>query len=250
MFLDLQFVQVDRLRQTISYLVSPVQSLVSLPSDVVRWSTETFAERNELLESNRTLRSQILVLQQQAQQLAVLEAENDRLRRLLDATVRLETSFITAELISVDPDPFSQQVIVNRGAQDGVSVGQAVVDADGLFGLIVQVDSFTSRVALLADVNLAVPVYVVRNGVRSVVVGTGDLNSLEMEYVPDTADIKIGDTLVTSGLAGRFPAGYPVAQVIAIEHDPGEPFARIRVRPKATLNRSRRLLIVFPQENP
>jgi rod shape-determining protein MreC len=249
MFLDARFVQVDQLRQSISYIVSPVQSLVSLPSDVVRWSSETFAERNDLLESNRTLRSQMIVLQQKAQQLAVLEAENDRLRRLLDATSRLESSFITAELISVDPDPFSIQVIVNRGAQEGVYVGQSVVDADGLFGLVVQVDSLTSRVALVADVNLAVPVYVNRNGMRSVVVGTSDLNSLEMEYVPDTADVQIGDMLVTSGLAGRFPAGYPVAEVIAIEHDPGAPFARIRARPLAKLNRSRSLLMVFQEES-
>ena len=244
MFLDTRFVQFDRFRQTISYVVSPVQSLVSLPSDIVSWSSETFSERNELLDSNRTLRTQMIILQQKVQQLAVLEAENDRLRRLLDATARLESTFITADLVSVDPDPFSIQIIVNRGAQDGVLVGQAVVDADGLFGLVVQVDSLTSRVALIADVNLSVPVYVNRNGRRSVVVGTGDLNSLEMEYVPDTADIKIGDMLVTSGLGKRFPPGYPVAEVIAIEHDPGEPFARIRVKPLAQLDRSRSLLVV------
>jgi rod shape-determining protein MreC len=247
MFLDIRFTQVDQARQALSYLISPVQSLVSMPSDLVRWSKESFSERDELLASNRALRSQLLVLQQKAQQLAVLEAENDRLRQLLNATSRLESTFITAELVSVDPDPFSIQVIVNRGAQDGVYIGQSVVDADGLFGLVVQVDSFTSRVALVADVNLAVPIYVNRNGMRSVVVGTGDLNSLEMEFVPDTADIQIGDTLITSGLAGRFPAGYPVAEVIAIEHDPGEPFARIRAKPMAQLGRSRSLIMVFQE---
>jgi len=248
MFLDIRFTQIDWVRQTLSYVVSPVQSLVSLPNGVLKWSSETFSERNDLLESNRALRSQMIILQQKVQKLAILEAENDRLRRLLDATSRFETTFITAELVSVDPDPFSIQVIVNRGAQDGVYVGQAVVDADGLFGLVVQVDSLTSRVALVADVNLAVPVYVNRNGMRSVVVGTGNLNSLEMEYVPDTADIQIGDTLVTSGLANRFPEGYPVAEVTAIEHDPGEPFAKIRVKPLAQLGRSRSLLMVFQQK--
>ena len=248
MFLDMRFSQVDQVRQALSYIVSPVQSLVSMPSDLVRWSSETFAERDELLASNRTLRSQLLILQQKAQRLAVLEAENERLRQLLNATSRLQSSFLTAELVSVDPDPFSIQVIVNRGAQDGAYVGQAVLDADGLFGLVVQVDSFTSRVALVADVNLAVPIYVNRNGMRSVVVGTGDLGSLEMEFVPDTADIQIGDILVTSGLAGRFPEGYPVAEVIAIEHDPGEPFAHIRAKPLAKLGRSRSLIMVFQQD--
>jgi|DEB0MinimDraft_12_1074336.scaffolds.fasta_scaffold00352_8 rod shape-determining protein MreC len=245
MFLDLRFNQLDKARQSLSYVVAPVQSLVALPSELVKWSSETFSERNVLLDSNRSLRSQMLILQQKVQWLAILEAENGRLRQLLNATARLETEFLTAELIRVDPDPFSIQVIVNRGAQDGVAVGQAVVDADGLFGLVVQVDSLSSRVALVADVNLAVPVYINRNGMRTVVVGTGDLNSLELEYMPDTADVKIGDILVTSGLGLRFPAGYPVAEVIAIEHDPGEPFARIRAAPLARLDRSRSMLIVF-----
>jgi len=248
MFLDVRFTQADLLRQALSYVISPVQSLVSLPSDVVRWSSETFAERNDLIESNRTFRRENIILKQKLQQLAVLEAENSRLIQLLDATTRLENSFITAELVSVDPDPFSKQIIVNRGAQDNIYIGQSVVDADGLFGLVVQVDSLTSRVALIADVNLYVPVYVNRNGMRSVLVGTGNLNSLELEYVPDTADIKIGDILITSGLGRRFPVGYPVAEVIAIEHDPGEPFASIRAKPLAQLGRSRSLLMVFQEE--
>lgn len=249
MFLDGRYnSEINWLRQSLSYFVSPVQSLIALPNDLVRWSSETFSEREELLDSNRAMRNQMMVLQQKMQQLAVLEAENDRLRQLLNATSRLESSFITAELISVDPDPFSIQIIVNRGAQDGVFVGQAVVDADGLFGLVVQIDSFTSRVALVADVNLAVPVYVNRNGLRSVAIGTGDLTYLEMEYVPDTADIEVGDILVTSGLGGRFPAGYPVAEISSIEHDPGEPFARIQATPLARLGQSRNLLMVFQKE--
>jgi rod shape-determining protein MreC len=248
LFLDSRYIQVDTLRQSISYLVSPVQSLVTLPSSVINWSSTTFAERDELLENNRTLNSQISILQQKVQKLAILEAENDRLRRLLDASARLESSFKTTEMISVDPDPYSIQVIINRGAADGAYVGQAILDADGLFGMITQVNSLTSRVVLVADANIAVPVYVNRNGMRSVVVGTGDLNNLELEYVPDTADIVVGDVLVTSGLAGKYPAGYPVAMVVAMEHDPGEPFARIRAKPLAELNKSKNLLMVFQNE--
>lgn len=236
------------LRQAISYLVSPVQSLVTFPSEVIHWSSTTFAERDNLIEENRTLNNQISVLQQKMQKLAVLEAENDRLRRLLDASARIESSFMTTEMISVDPDPYSIQVIINRGASDGAYVGQAILDADGLFGMITQVNSMTSRVVLVADANIAVPVYVNRNGMRSVVIGTGDLNNLELEYVPDTADIVVGDVLVTSGLAGRYPEGYPVAMVVAKEHDPGEPFARIRAKPLAKLNKSKNLLMVFQKK--
>lgn len=245
LFLDARYVQVDMLRQSISYIVSPVQSLVSFPSEIINWSSTTFAEREELLENNRTLNSQISILQQKMQKLAVLEAENDRLRQLLDASARLESSFKTTGMVSVDPDPYSIQVIIDRGASDGAYVGQAILDADGLFGMITQVNSLTSRVVLVADANIAVPVYVNRNGMRSVVIGTGDLNNLELEYVPDTADIVVGDILVTSGLAGRYPEGYPVAMVIAKEHDPGEPFARIRAKPLAQLNKSKNLLMVF-----
>jgi rod shape-determining protein MreC len=250
LFLDARFAQVDFLRQSLSYIVSPVQSLVSLPSEVLSWSSTTFAERDELLENNRALNSQITILQQKMQKLSILEAENDRLRRLLDATARVGASFKTTELVSVDPDPYSIQVIIDRGANDGAYVGQAILDADGLFGMITQVNSLTSRVVLVADANIAVPVYVNRNGMRSVVIGTGDLNNLELEYVPDTADIVVGDVLVTSGLAGRYPAGYPVAMVIAVEHDPGAPFARIRAKPLAQLNKSKDLLMVFQQEAP
>ena len=245
MTLDARFTQVDYLRQSLSYLVSPVQSLISLPTDMVEWSSRTFAERDELLEENRSLRNQVLVLRQKVQQLAVLQAENQRLRRLLGATERFDAAYVTAEMISVDPDPFTHQVIINRGAQDGVYVGQAVLDATGLFGQVIQVNSLTARVLLVADANHAVPVQVNRNGMRSILVGTGDLSVLEMEFVPDTADIRIGDLLMTSGLAGRFPEGYPVAEVQAIEHDPGEPFAHIRAKPLAQLARSRSLLLVF-----
>lgn len=249
MTLDARFTQVDYLRQSLSYLVSPVQSLISLPTDMVEWSSRTFAERDELLEENRSLNNQVLVLQQKVQQLAVLQAENQRLRRLLGATERFDAAYVTAEMISVDPDPFTHQVIINRGAQDGVYVGQAVLDATGLFGQVIQVNSLTARVLLVADANHAVPVQVNRNGMRSILVGTGDLNVLEMEFVPDTADVRIGDLLMTSGLAGRFPEGYPVAEVQAIEHDPGEPFAHIRTKPLAELDRSRSLLLVFERES-
>jgi rod shape-determining protein MreC len=225
-----------------------VQSLISLPTDMVEWSSRTFAERDELIEDNRSLNNEVLVLKQQAQRLAVLEAENERLRRLLDATPRFDADYLTAEMLSVDPDPFTHQVIVNRGAQDGVYVGQAVLDATGLFGQVIQVNSLTSRVLMVADANHAVPVQVNRTGMRSIVVGTGDMNVLELEFVPNTADVRIGDLLITSGLAGRFPEGYPVAEVQAIEYDTGEPFATIRARPLAELSRSRNLLLIFKRE--
>ncbi|WP_108124752.1 rod shape-determining protein MreC [Saccharospirillum mangrovi] len=245
MTLDARFTQLDYVRQALSYLVSPVQQLIRMPTDMVQWSSRTFAERDELLDDNQSLRSQVLILQQKVQQLAVLQAENQRLRSLLGATERFEASYLTAEMISIDPDPFTHQVIINRGAQDGVYIGQAVLDATGLFGQVIQVDSLSSRVLLVADANHAVPVQVNRNGMRSILVGTGDLTTLELEFVPETADIQVGDLLMTSGLASRFPEGYPVAEVQAVEHNPGEPFAQIRARPLAALARSRNLLLVF-----
>ncbi|MEX0584768.1 MAG: rod shape-determining protein MreC, partial [Natronospirillum sp.] len=156
----------------------------------------------------------------------------------------LEDRFISAELIGVDPDPFTHQVILNRASRDGAYIGQPVVDANGLVGQVIRVDLVTSRVLLLGDPNHAVPVQVNRNGVRTTVTGTGDLNELRLMFVPETADIVVGDLLVTSGLGGRFPKGYPVAEVTHVESQPGAQFSDVRARPLAELDRTRHVLLV------
>jgi rod shape-determining protein MreC len=150
-----------------------------------------------------------------------------------------------AELIGMDPNPFTHRIIINKGERDGVVLGQPVLDARGLMGQVVELMPYTSRVLLLTDTTHSIPVQVNRNGLRAIASGTGNPERLELRHVADTADIKEGDLLVSSGLGQRFPAGYPVATVKEVIHDSGQPFAIVRAVPTAALNRSRYLLLVF-----
>nr|WP_280140873.1 rod shape-determining protein MreC [Halomonas daqiaonensis] len=250
MFADTRFSRMEPVRAQLSTLVAPIQWLVSLPSDVLNWASLALSDQRALLDENRRLREQILTLSHRVQRMASLTAENVRLRELLAATPQREMRYITAELLSLDPDPFTHQMVIDRGRRDGVYVGQPVLDAAGLVGQITATSAYSSRVLLLADASHALPVQVNRNGLRFVVQGAGSYEALNVRHVPDTADIRKGDLLTTSGLGGRFPPGYPVARVTAVVHDPGQPFARVTAAPVAQLQRSRHFLLLFPPAPP
>lgn len=215
------------------------------PSGIADWASTMFTTRDKLLEENEALKAQLLVLQRRSEKYAALAAENNRLRELLHASAAVDDTAIVSEVIGVTPDPFSHEIIIDKGRRDGLSVGQAVLDAYGLMGQIVQTSQFTSRVMLISDSNHAVPVVVNRSGVRAILLGTGQPETLDLVDVPDTADIRRGDLLVSSGLGGRFPKDYPVARVTRIQHDPGQPFATVKAAPLAHLYRSQLVLVVF-----
>ncbi len=185
------------------------------------------------------------MLELRSQRLAALETENIELRELLSASEQVDDRVLVASVVAVDPDPFSQQIVVNKGGEDGVFIGQPVLDAYGLLGQVIDVMPFSARVLMIADPNHAIPVQVNRNGVRAIAVGTGSLTELELIYVPATADIIPGDLLVSSGLGERYPRGYPVATVTAVENISGQSFAKVLAEPSAQLDRSRHLLLVF-----
>ncbi|HEY6130962.1 MAG TPA: rod shape-determining protein MreC, partial [Halioglobus sp.] len=166
-------------------------------------------------------------------------------RALLNSSALLRDDVLVAELIGVSPDPERLQLILNKGESDGVFVGQPLIDASGLMGQVVEVSSDTSRALLITDVTHSVPVQVNRNGVRAIAEGTGALGSLEVRHVSSTTDIQPGDLLVTSGLGGRFPEGYPVAVVKEVERDTGDAFAHVLAVPSAALDRTRHVLLVF-----
>ena len=157
----------------------------------------------------------------------------------------MDDEVLVTGILAIDPDPYSQLIIINKGGHDGAFVGQPVLDAHGLLGQVVDVLPFTSRVLMIADSNHAIPVQVNRTGVRAIAVGNGSLDSLDIVYVPTTAGIEVGDTLVSSGLGGRYPKGYPVATVTSVDNQTGESFARVTAKPTAHLDRSRYLLLVF-----
>ena len=242
---DLRFPQVDIVRQYLTYATTPVIWTINFPGQVVDSVSGLFTPRTTLQRENDALKVQLLILQRKTQQLNVLEAENRRFRELVNASARVDEQLLGVELIGLDGDAFTHQIIINKGQADGVTVGMPLLDAKGLMGQIIHVDSMSSRGILIVDANHAVPVQVNRNGVRAIAVGNGSLVEMELMFVPDTADIEVGDMLVTSGLGGRFPQGYPVAEVTRIEHDPGEHFATVIVQPLAELNRSRHLLLVM-----
>lgn len=234
-------------RQWLASVSYPFYWVTAIPSRLSEWGDETLASRAELEAENRRLRSELLVSQGRLQRMAELAAENVRLRALLNATDLLRDSVMLAELVGVSPDPMSHIILINRGAGDDVYVGQPLVDSDGLMGQVVEVFENHSRVLLVTDPSHALPVQVVRNGVRAIAEGTGDRHRLRLRFVAPTTDIVAGDLLVSSGLGGRYPVGFPVGRVLSVDDETSEAFLEVVVEPSARLDRSRHLLLVFTQ---
>lgn len=224
---------------------APVYWLGSLPGRMAGWIGEVFASRDTLVAENRALRAEALVLRARAQRLAGLSAENLRLRELLNSTALLEENVLVSEIIGISPDPGLQIALIDKGSSSGVQAGQAVIDASGLFGQVIEAGIASSRVLLITDSTHAVPAQVLRNGVRVVVEGNGRIDRLDVDYVAPTMDVRPGDLLVSSGLGQRFPGGYPVGVVESVTNDPGEPFSVVLARPSAQLDRSRHILVLI-----
>ncbi|WP_279387525.1 rod shape-determining protein MreC [Marinobacterium mangrovicola] len=241
---DLNWSKMREGRAWMSLVVTPLQWLVDLPSRAADNLSGVLVSRTTLLSDNERLRTEALQLERKVQQNASLMAENIRLRELLDAGQRVDEPVRLVELIGVNPDPFQHEVIINHGSEDSVYDGQPVLDAGGVMGQVVSLSHYTSRVMLITDARAAIPVEVNRNGFRAIALGKGVLGELELEHVPDTADVREGDLLVTSGLGGRFPRGYPVGIVGEVVRDPGQQFVQVRARPSARLDKSRHLLLV------
>lgn len=242
---DMHFNKLHTSRAVLDTLVYPVIWIANLPTRMDDWADIHMRSRTQLLEENERLKQENLVLQGRSQQMASLQVENVRLRTLLNSSALVRDDVLVAELVGVSPDPERLQLVLNKGERDGVFVGQPLIDADGLMGQVVEVSEGTSRALLIADLTHSVPVQVNRNGVRAIVEGTGQLGSLEVRHVSATTDIEPGDLLVTSGLGGRFPEGYPVAVVSEVQRDVGELFARVLATPNAALDRTRHVLLVF-----
>lgn len=249
-FTDYKFREMDVLRSGLTTLVSPIQYMVDIPPRMMGWLNRTTADYHVLLEENDELRGQSLVLQRKLQKMTALTAENIRLRELLNSVEKVDEEVTLAQVIGVDPDPFSHELVVNKGSNEGVRVGQPLLDASGIMGQVISNSRFSSRVLLLTDSRHAIPVQINRNGVRAIAVGTGLTGELQLLHLPDTADIIEGDLLISSGLGGRFPYGYPVATVGQVRHDPGQPFASVKVHPNAQLTRSRQVLLLTSREQP
>ena len=238
----------DGVRSTLTVLVTPIVYVADYPSRSVEGAQEIFASRSDMREQLVRQEQEVLLLRAKTEKMAALTAENNRLRSLLGSAAKLQDNVLVAELIGVDPDPERLQVIIDKGTEAGVFVGQPLLDAEGLMGQVIETSLFTSRVLLISDDLHSVPVQVIRSNLRLIAQGAGPSGLLELVHVPDTADIRVGDALVSSGLGNRFPVGYPVGTVNRVEHDPGKPFALVTAVPSASLAKSRHVLLVFTEE--
>ena len=232
-------------RAVLNTVVGPGRFVMDSPYMLAAQLGAFFSSRTALMRRFDHLEQRNLELSAIAQEAQALKTENDRMRELLGSRARLPAEVLIAELIGVVPTPDTQQVVIDKGASAGVRIGQAVIDATGLFGQIVDVGLHTSRVLLITDLSHAVPVEVSRSGLRSIAGGTGRIELLLLENLPATADIRRGDLLVSSGLGGRFPRGYPVGRVQSVLTESTRGFSRASVEPSALLDASRHLLVVL-----
>lgn len=235
---------VSRVRSAAQYVVEPVYHLVEWPVSALRNLFGQFQSQRSLRHENERLQRLLLSQQGRLQRLQTLMEENRRLRELFEGAESQPYEYVFAELLQVELDPFAHQVLIDRGSRDGVEVGQAVIDGQGVMGQVEDVHLHYSSVRLISDPSHALPVQINRTGLRTVAFGLGETNRLSLPSVPREADVREGDLVVTSGLGERFPGGYPVAEITAIDREEGLTFTRVEARPLAALDRGREVLLI------
>jgi rod shape-determining protein MreC len=241
---------VPRVRSLAQYAVEPIYHLVEWPAQAARTVVEQLQSRGALRAENERLARLLLAQRGELQRLRMLEEENQRLRALFEGAESQPHDYRFAELVGVALDPFSHQVIIDRGSGDGVQPGQAVIDGQGVMGQVEDVQPHMSSVRLISDPSHALPVQISRSGLRTVAYGMGETARLSLPNVPREADVREGDLVVTSGLGHRFPGGYPVAVVALVDREEGRTFARVEATPLAALDRGREVLLINVPEVP
>jgi rod shape-determining protein MreC len=247
MMLDHRFNALKDLRSVISVVIYPIQYVVNFPVTAGDWMDESFSTRETLRKELTNLKTQQLLYDARLQKLAALESENQRLRQLLDSSAKVSERVLIAELLAADMEPFTHQVVLNKGGNHGIHEGQPLLDAHGIMGQVTRVGPITSTAMLITDPNHAIPVAINRNGLRAIANGAGSPDELEIPHFSNDADVEVGDLLISTGLGGRFPAGYPVATVTKVEQNKGQPFALVIAAPTAKLRQSREVLLVWPK---
>ncbi|RUO66111.1 rod shape-determining protein MreC [Pseudidiomarina planktonica] len=249
MFIDHRLNAMQPVRLLLSSIVSPVQYLAILPEQLLDSASKALQTRTSLNAENEAMREQLLHLQGRLQRFQFLQNENARLRNLLDSDVRNESRRMVAEVVAVASDPFSHQLVINKGTINGVYEGQPVLDSRGIVGQIISVSTTTSRVVLISDQSHSIPLRAERNDIRVLAQGVGDLQRLELMFIPHSTELQEQDMLVTSGLGDTFPEGYPVAIIESIVRDESLPFAVVHARPFALLDRVRSVLLLWPDDS-
>lgn len=249
MIADHHFHRMDKLRHGFSFLASPLLVVVNSPNRLKIWLSSVMATKKTLVLENKMLRDHHLKLQAQLQQLGSVAYENRQLKGLLALSLPSNHRKIGAEVLAIQTNSVRQLIVLNKGERDGVTLGQPVLDANGLMGQVIDVGRMTSTVLLISDATSAVPVRNSRSGECSILVGSNQIDQLSIIHLPKTSLVEKGDLLVTSGLGRRYPEGYPVGRVDEVINIPGEGFIRVHVSPVAALNRARLVLLIWPDEN-
>lgn len=247
---DKRYDHLGQIRRFLSVAAYPVQVAVASPFEGYDWFRESVTTRESLRADKAELEAQLRLANFRLQRYEAVEAESQRLRVLRDNTADVTTRFVIGNIMNLDLDAFRERVLVDKGARDGVFVGQAVLDSGGVFGQVARVQQLTSEVILISDAAHAIPVQINRNGLRTIAVGTGDMRHLKLPYLSTSADVVAGDLVVTSGLGGGFPSGYPVGTIAEVKRDPAQSLADVDVRPAAALDRSRELMFVWLTQSP
>jgi len=249
MVLDHRQHHLDTVRRIIGATVYPIQVVVDAPFRMWEWLAESTADRNELQLEVGRLQAERLLTRARLQQLTALRAENDRLRDLLEARTQIRDEIRVAEIMAVDANPYRHNILIGIGSRDGVYDGQAIIDAHGVVGQVLETGIANSQAILISDPSHALPVEVNRNGLRTIANGTGEFDRLDLPFLPNNADIREGDLLVTSGLGGAFPAGYPVAVVSSVNRMPQAPFADVTAVPSSALDQIREIMLIWSAKN-
>nr|WP_087145454.1 rod shape-determining protein MreC [Crenothrix polyspora] len=242
--------RLDALRSSLSVLVDPVKYLVDTPIVALKNAKESVSAYSVLKEENKKLREDQFITKSRLLKFDALEKENIHLRALLENSFKLGEQVLIAELLSIKMVPYEHIVVVNKGTRFGVHPQQPVLDTNGVVGQVFRALPFSSEIMLITDLNHAIPVQVNRNGLLTIAVGSGQINRLNLPFLPNNADIRPGDLLITSGLGGIFPPGYPVGIVDNFTPESTKPFPTITATPKAMLDRNRELMIVWSKSSP
>ena len=244
--LDARFRYAEGLRSVLALATQPLQAIATAPASVAGRISTYFAGQSRLRDENAELRAKLLEATQAAQRLEGAAADAARLRRLIGAAERFPGAATTAEILYSGRDPFAHRIIVDKGTRNGVHAGSPVVDESGVLGQVTRAHALVAEVTLLIDKDQAIPVQVVRNGLRAVAFGGGSSGLLELRFLAANAEIVNGDQLITSGIDGVYPPGLPVAMVTRVERDTANSFARVFCQPAAGVERGRYVLVLGP----
>lgn len=233
------------IRDWLSAIVYPVQWAVQAP--LAAWTSvrESFTSRAQLEAENVRLAADNLALRLRQMRYEALERENQRLRAARESTSRVVKRTLIAEIVRVDLDPFRQRVLINKGSQSGVFRGQAALDANGIYGQVTRVGPLSAEIIQISDSEHAIPVQLSRTGVRTIALGTGRSGQLSLPFLPQNSDVVDGDLLISSGLGGVYPPGYPVGRITSVERNPSQPLLSIMAKPLAGLDHDPEILLVW-----